>query len=84
MANYKKKTNFLESPEAPAFRQALIDMVNSDRYNTSPSYIRNTLEHPDSLIDFVDKHMQYMCDHPSTDAKHYLANLKLMTRKIQV
>jgi hypothetical protein len=84
MASYKKKVDFLQSPEADKFKQALVDMTNSDKYNTAPSYAKESEINPDCIISFIDKHMQYMCDHPSTDTRHYLANLKLMTRIQQV
>lgn len=79
MATYKK-INFAETQAGVETRQVLIAMVEDDRYMTDSSYSANAELYPDNLIPFVEKHMNYLRAHPSTDPQHYLANLRLMTR----
>ncbi len=48
---------------------------------TNPAYRANTSLFPDNSISFVDAHLTYLKSHPKLDPNHYLANLRLMTRK---
>lgn len=80
MPTLKKKTNFLDSPEAAEAKAALRLMASDDAYNTRSSYIANGTNYPDNLIPFVDKHMNYLNTHPSIDHRQYLSNLRLMMR----
>ncbi len=48
---------------------------------TNPAYRANTSLFPDNSISFVDAHLTYLKLHPKLDPNHYLANLRLMTRK---
>jgi hypothetical protein len=77
---YKKKTNFFETEEGVAFVEVLKRMTTDEAYNTGPSFSANTELYPDHLIPFVNKHVNYLRNHPSTDPQHYLSNLRLMTR----
>lgn len=58
----------------------LIAMVQGSVYITDPSFSANNTKYPDNLIPFVDKHMDYIRRHPTTDPHQYIANLKLMTK----
>lgn len=80
MPSYKKKPDFFDSEEGLAARGTLQSMVANPAYCTEASYSSNIVLYPDHLIPFVDKHMSYLRDHPTTNPQHYLANLKLMTR----
>jgi hypothetical protein len=80
MATPKRRSDFLESEEGKETRQKLQHMALSSSYNTSPSYSVNSALYPDNLIPFVDKHMNYLIDHPKLEAGKYLANLRLMVR----
>jgi hypothetical protein len=80
MATISRKINFFDTEDGVAFEQELKDMDANAIYATSSSYSTNSELYPDNLIPFVDKHMNYMRSHPSTNAQHYLANLRLMTR----
>jgi hypothetical protein len=80
MSLIRKTAAFWESPAGVQVKDSLKEMAEDERYNTNPSYSANTDAHPDNLISFVDKHMNYLSSHPSTNPEHYLANLRLMTR----
>lgn len=82
MSVSKQKADFLQSPAAAKFKEELLKMAASSKYNTCSSYVRSTPEHPDNQISFAEKHLQYIANHPDTDPAHYLANLKLKTRII--
>jgi len=55
-------------------------MTGDSSYNTAPSYSNDTALYPDNLIPFVDKHMNYLVNHPALEASQYLANVRLVTR----
>lgn len=80
MPTYKKKTDFFETEEGKEFIENLHSMDADTKYNTDPSFSVNSELYPDNLMPFVDKHINYVRSHPSTDPRHYLANLRLMTR----
>lgn len=75
-----KKIDFFQSPIGHEARKTLIAMDADANYKTSSSYTANTTMYPSSERTFVEKHMDYLKDHPATDPLHYLANLRLMTR----
>lgn len=80
MPTYKKKPNFFETEEGVEFIETLRIMAKDKTYNTKSSYSANGELYPDNLIPFVNKHMEYLKNHPATNPQHYLANLRLMTR----
>lgn len=80
MSTASKKINFIDSDEGQATRQQLLDMVADDAYMTDSSYSANGALYPDNLIPFVDKHMEYLRSHPTTNPQQYLSNLRLVTR----
>lgn len=80
MQRYKKRIHFLESQEAVDIRQKLQLMTSSDLYNTASSFTVDGIQYPDNLIPFLDKHMNYLNNHPLLDSGMYLANLRLITR----
>ncbi|RWZ78723.1 MAG: hypothetical protein EOT05_03170 [Candidatus Microsaccharimonas sossegonensis] len=67
---------FLDSKEAKEIREILNNMMTDPEFNTksmySPAAGGNVL--------FVDKHMEYLSQHTTLNASHYLSNLRLMTR----
>jgi hypothetical protein len=81
MATYKRKSDFFESEEGIEIEQKLRLMAQDATYHTGSSYSANSTLYPDNLIPFVDKHMSYLRNHPTTDPQHYLSNLRLITRK---
>jgi hypothetical protein len=80
MSAVAKKTNFLESEEGIETRQTLQLMEESIYFNTTSVYTPDTLHHPDNLISFVDRHMNYLSCHPNLVPEQYIANIKLMIR----
>ena len=67
---------FLDSEEATAIRKALQGMAADPAFNTAATYTVSQAH----LQSFVDKHMKYLTEHPKVNPRHYLSNLKLMTR----
>jgi hypothetical protein len=80
MATYKKKPVFIDTIEGVEFEKALHTMVKDEAYLTTPSFSTNINLYPNNLIPFVNKHMDYIQNHPSIDPQQYLSNLRLMTR----
>lgn len=80
MARYDKKPHFYDTPAGIEARQVLTAMLADEAFKTEAGYAANIILHPDNQISFVDKHMDYLRLHPATDPKHYLSNLRLMTR----
>ena len=60
--------------------EILNEMEQDPGMHTKSSYTPNTLKYPDHLMPFVDKHTNYLMDHPGTDINHYLTNLRLQIR----
>jgi len=80
MHTSSKKIKFVESAEGLEIAQILAQMMTDDAYNTEASYSANSELYPDNLIPFDHKHMNYLSSHPMTDPRHYMSNLRLMTR----
>ena len=80
MSTLKKRVRFFDSEEGIQIRRALELMENDNTYNTCSSYSANTVQYPDNLIPFVDKHVNYLNAHPALNPLQYVANLRLMTR----
>jgi hypothetical protein len=67
---------FLDSAEAIEIRVILKKMMTDPAFNTKSMY--SPTAGGDVL--FVDKHMDYLSQHPTLNVSHYLSNLRLMTR----
>lgn len=67
---------YLDSEEAKIVCKELELMVESPDYNTETSYSPTS----DERVSFVDKHTKYLSTHQTLDYRHYISNLKLMTR----
>jgi len=80
MSGYKRKPDFFETEEGKRVEQTLKIMAKDNAYSTEPSYSANTKLYPNNIIPFVNKHMDYLKSHPTTDPSHYLSNLRLITR----
>ena len=80
MAARKTRKDFSDTEEGKGIRLEFQKMTDDVLYNTSSTYNRDTSLYPDNLIPFVDKHMNYLVDHPKLEADKYLANVKLITR----
>jgi hypothetical protein len=62
-------------------RQKLRTMAMDPEFNTVASYTANSANYPDNMIPFIDKHMEYLLQHPSVDVDQYIRNLRLSHRK---
>lgn len=80
MATQKSRKDFLDTEEGRDIKLKLQHMEDDCLYNTAPSYNSNTELYPDNLIPFVDKHINYLINHPKLEARQYLANVRLVTR----
>jgi hypothetical protein len=80
MTMLKSRKNFLETDEGQEIKLKLQEMGESGLYNTRSSYTSNTELYPDNLMSFVDKHINYLVNHPELEPKTYLANVRLVTR----
>jgi hypothetical protein len=80
MALQKTRNTYFETEEGQSVKLQLQQMASSSTYNTSASYSTNSSLYPDNLIPFVDKHMNYLINHPALEATTYLANIRLMTK----
>ncbi|QQS18155.1 hypothetical protein IPL68_05985 [Candidatus Saccharibacteria bacterium] len=56
-------------------------MASDTTYITEAGYSPNSELYPNHVIPFVEKHLEYLRTHPTTDPQHYLSNLRLMTRR---
>lgn len=70
------RQKFFDSDEAKAVRILLEEMATDPAFNTQSVYAAY------SSIDvtFVERHMKYLGDHQKVSPKHYVSNLRLMTR----
>lgn len=60
---------------------ALQKMESDPTFVTNPAYRANSSLFPNNTISFVEAHLTYLKLHPKLDPNHYLANLRLMSRK---
>jgi hypothetical protein len=68
---------FLASDAGKLIREDLEKMMSDPGYNTTSTYSPSSIEN----VEFADKHMKYLSQHPHVNPEHYLSNLRLMTRK---
>ena len=80
MASQLKRSGYLDTEEGEEVKRKLQLMADSSSYSTTSSYSPNTLLYPDNLVSFVDRHMNYLINHPSLNADEYLSNIRLMTQ----
>jgi len=71
-----KQQEFMKSEAAMLARVELKLMLTDPKYNTQNGYSARSAKE----VLFVDKHIQYLCDHPKLDPRHYIMNLKLITK----
>ncbi len=81
MATSRRLEEFELTLAGQQAREELKAMTSSRSYNTTPSYSANSELHPGNKISFVEKHMAYLSEHPSTSPDMYLRNLRLKTKK---
>lgn len=76
----KRRQDFATSEEGIWVAEILNAMVLDSAYMTKSSFSADSEHYPDNLMPFTDKHMQYLLKHPDTDAKHYISNLKMISK----
>lgn len=76
----RRSADFYDTEEGKDIVDKLRSMQGNDMFNTEPSYTANIDDHPSNKKSFVDKHKQYIMEHPKVDPEQYLANLRLKTR----
>jgi hypothetical protein len=70
-------TEFMSDAEV---RQALSLMDGDSSYKTDPGYSSSDTLYPAHQVPFIERHVQYLQNHPKVNPEHYLANLRIMTR----
>ena len=80
MAKHITPSTFLATSEGQAFREKLQAMLHDEAYSTTASYSPLAEANGDHSISFVDKHIAYLCAHPTATPEQYLSNLRLKTR----
>lgn len=75
------KQDFFETEAGADIEGVLRLMATDETFHTRPSYSANGELYPNNQMSFVEKHKRYLRAHPTTNPQHYIANLRLMTRK---
>lgn len=65
---------FYASEQCDEARKQLQALVDSDQYETNPSY------HLANPLSFIERHLYYLSIRPPIELNGYISNLKLMTR----
>ncbi|MBL8158970.1 hypothetical protein JNJ66_00775 [Candidatus Saccharibacteria bacterium] len=76
----RRKANFFETVEGARIEEILRSLDSDINFSTPATYSADGEHYPDHLIPFVDKHLNYLKTHPTTDPEQYIANLRLKTR----
>lgn len=76
-----KKQDFFSTPEGQEIEAILHEMNLSDTYVTNSSYSPKTEIYNENSVSFVEKHMAYLRSHPNVSPTHYIANLRIISRK---
>jgi hypothetical protein len=76
----RKRPNFYETDKASEVKAILVKMQTDLLYATGSTYSANAEKHPDHLITFVEKHMEYLNTHPDVNPDQYVANLRIITK----
>ena len=71
-----RQKEFFNSGPAQAAKLELKLMAGNPKYNTKETFSSRDTRG----LSFVDKHMKYLSEHPKLDPRHYISNLKLMTK----
>lgn len=71
----------IELVDEEEIRTALEGMEDNPSLVTDSAFRANAEKWPENTISFVDRHLEYLRQHPKTDPQHYLSNLRLRLRK---
>lgn len=80
MPSTKKRPDFYNTDEGKEIKKILELMESDKAYNTKSAYSTDGGKYPSHRMPFVDKHMRYLSEHSAVSLKHYISNLKLITR----
>jgi hypothetical protein len=81
MPTAKRRTDFFSTEEGAQVEAALVRLVSDTSFNTEDCYSADAIKYPDNVMPFIEKHKAYLNAHPALDAKMYIANLRLKTRR---
>lgn len=81
MSVSKKLNSFGSEEQVAEVKAQLTQMVDDNIYNTQSSFSANNELYPSGKIPFVDKHIAYLMTHKGLDPRHYVSNLRLITKK---
>ncbi len=76
-AKTQKAKDFLNSEAGRNAYEQLVKMVEDDTFNTSSTFSPSA---EDGRLQFIDKHMTYLCTHLHVNSVQYLSNLNLLTK----
>ncbi len=82
MANRQTIAASLQRIKDEDVRAQLEAMLEDPRLITQTSYSANADKYPDHRIPFIEKHINYLVSHPKVDTRQYLANLRLMIKRL--
>jgi hypothetical protein len=71
-----RQQEFFNSEAGRTARLDLKLMANDPAYNTRPVFSSREAE----SMTFVERHMEYLSEHPNISPRHYLSNLRLKTK----
>lgn len=75
-----KRVNIFDSELGTFVRNSLIALEDDPKYKTTAGYTSNREAYPEGIMPFVEKHLQYLHQHPAVNPEHYLSNLRLQLR----
>jgi hypothetical protein len=70
----------METMEIEDIREALVRMEADPRFITDSAYSAD-MAWAGNRMPFVDAHISYLKSHPNVSPRHYLANLRLRTKR---
>lgn len=80
MLSQEKRDLIAKTLQEEGVYDALKLMDKDSKYNTDDKYSPKAGLYPDNKMPFVEKHIQYLVEHPKVDSKQYLSNLRLMLK----
>lgn len=80
MPNRHLKTLVAQRLAEEHVKEKLEQMTADVTLNTTSIYSPDSEHYPDHRISFVDRHLDYLLNHPKLDSSQYLANLRMKIR----
>ncbi len=76
-AKTQRAQEFLKSEAGIEAYTELMRMIEDESYSTVSSFSPSA---EDGTLQFIDKHMNYLCSHLGVNSSQYLSNLRLITK----